>query len=78
MNLGNGQYNNNFQYMYILKTNKKIEEYKIQYEELSELKYITLAELKMILETKDSDYTFSEHIYMQDIIKKLEEIINKM
>lgn len=32
MNLGNGQYNNNFQYMYILKTNKKIEEYTIQYE----------------------------------------------
>lgn len=73
-----GKHNNRFQYTYVLKTNKKIEEYKIQYEELSELKYITLAELKMILETKDSDYTFSEHIYMQDIIKKLEEIINKM
>ncbi len=78
MHLENGQYNNNFQYMYILKTNKKIEEYKIQYEELSEFKYISLEELKKILETKDNNYTFSEHAYMKDIIPKLEEIINNL
>ena len=70
--------NNNYTKYYHYKTNRKIEEYTIQYEELSELKYITLTELKRILETKDSDYTFSEHIYMKDIIKKLEEIINNI
>ena len=73
--LENGQYNNRFQYTYVLRTNKKIEEYKIQYEELSELKYITLDELKRIMETQDEQYTFSNQSYMYDIIKILEKII---
>ncbi len=72
------RHNSRFQYTYVLKTNKKIEEYTIQYAELSELKYITLDELKKIVETQDEQYTYSKSEYMQDIIKKLEEIINNM
>ena len=45
--------NNHFKYMYYVKTNKKISEFVIQKEELSELKYITIDEFKDVIERQD-------------------------
>ena len=67
------QYNNNFQYIYFAKTNKKIEEYVIQEDELSELKYISVEELQKVIETKDGKYTFSKSEYFGTLIKILKE-----
>lgn len=67
------QYNNNFQYIYFAKTNKKIEEYVIQEEELSELKYISIEELEKVIENKDEKYTFSKSEYFGILMKILKE-----
>lgn len=63
------QYNNNFQYLYFARTNKKIEEYVIQEDELSEIKYISIEEL----ETNDEEYTFANSEYFKKVIEILKE-----
>lgn len=65
------QYNNNFQYIYFTKTNKKISEYTIQKEELSELKYITIDELEEITQDQNEEYTFSRSEYFSKLIEIL-------
>lgn len=63
--------NNNFTKYYYYKTDKKIEEYKIQLEELSQVKYISLKELERIIKEKDENYAFSRRDAMQEILKLL-------
>jgi len=65
--------NNKFKYMYFLKSDTELEDYKIQYEELSELKYISLEELERIVKDEDEDYTFSKRDYMPKIIQELKK-----
>lgn len=67
------QTNSCFEYWYLLRTNKKIEEYVIEEKELSEVKYISLEELEKIINTQDDNYTFSDCASMTellDILKK--------
>lgn len=63
--------NNYFSYIFFAKVSYKLEDYKIQKEELSELKYITIEELEIIIKNKDDNYTFSKSDYMPEIIKYL-------
>ena len=63
--------NYNFQYMYFLKTNWKIENYKIRLEELSKIKYIPFAEFEDIVKKKDENVTFTKQAYMPEIIEIL-------
>ena len=65
--------NYNFQYMYFLKTDYKIEDYKIRLEELSEIKYIDFEELVNIVNNKDQNVTFTKQSYMPEMIEKLRE-----
>lgn len=65
--------NYNFQYNYFIRTNKRIEDYKIQLEELSELKYISISTLEEIVKTKDTEYTFSNQPYIPKIIEVLKK-----
>ena len=65
------QYNNNFQYIYYTKTNKKISEYIIQEEELSELKYIPISEFENVVRFGNENYTFSKANYLIDLIEIL-------
>lgn len=67
--------NNYFNYTYFLKTNLNIEDYKIQLEELSELKYISFEELENIIKTGAEEVTFSRKSYMPEILKILKEKI---
>ena len=72
-------YNNVFSYKYFLKTNALIEDYKINLDELSELKYISLDELEQLMKDKPSNYPFAAKDDMPEILKELkkykEEII---
>lgn len=61
-----------FVYMYFYQTDKKQEEYVLQKEEVSYVKYVTVEELKIISQTKDAS-TFSQWEIMSGIFKKLEE-----
>lgn len=63
--------NNYFSYIFFVKVNYNLEDYKIQEEELSELKYITIEELEQIIKNKDDNYTFSKRDNMSEIIKYL-------
>lgn len=65
--------NNHFKYIYLIRTNNKLEDYKIQYEELSGLRYITIEELKKIMENKDENYTFSNSKYMLDFLENIDK-----
>lgn len=66
--------NKHFKYMYVVRTTMKIEDMTMQPEEVSELKYITLVELKKIVEEKNPDYTFSSKPYMRKMLNIFEEL----
>lgn len=57
--------------MYYVKTNKRISEFIIQKEELSELKYITIDEFKDVIERQDEEYVFSKGNYIPKLISIL-------
>lgn len=63
--------NYNFQYTYFLKTNCKIEDYKIQLKELSEIKYISFKEFEEMVKNKDENVTFVKQAYMPELIEML-------
>lgn len=63
--------NYNFQYMYFLKTNWNIEDYKIQLEELSEIKYVPFTQIEDIVKNKDKNVTFTKQSYMLEMIEML-------
>lgn len=63
--------NFNFKYMYFLKTDWKIEDYKIRLEELSEVRYIPFEEFERMIKNKDENVTFSSRSYMRDMMEKL-------
>ena len=67
------QYNNHFSYFYFVKTDKKISEFIIQEEELSELKYISIQELENIIKNQDEEYVFSKGKYMIKLINIFKE-----
>lgn len=62
-----------FAYDYFTVVDCKIEDYTIQKEELSDLKYITIEEMKKIKEKNDTNYTFVKWKNFDQIISFLEE-----
>ncbi len=73
IHLNSSQKNNYFGYHFFSIVDYNINDYKIQKEELSEVKYISLEELKRILDNKDENYVFSKRTYMPQIVKYLYE-----
>lgn len=67
--------NNTFRYGYFCRTNKKITDFTIQKEEVSELKYITLQELEQIVEKQEESYLFPKWEYVQEVITYLKNKI---
>lgn len=65
--------NKHFKYIYLVRTDKKIEDMVMQEEEVSELKFITIPELEKIVETKDKAYTFSNKKYVEKVLNILKE-----
>ncbi len=60
--------NNNFTKYYLHQTDKKIEDYTICQEELSELKYITLQQMEEAVRNKDERCSFTKTNAMNEII----------
>ena len=66
--------NNNYTRYYFYETNRKIEDYTICLEELSELKYITIEEMEEAVEKKDENCSYAQRDEMKEVIKLLKNI----
>lgn len=66
--------NNNFTKYYYYATKNKIEDYTIQLEELSEIKYISFVELENIVKYKNEDFAFSRRLAMMKVLESLKNI----
>lgn len=66
--------NNNYTRYYFYATNRKIEDYTICLEELSELKYITIEEMEEAVEKKDENCSYARRGEMKEVIKLLKNI----
>lgn len=64
-------YNNVFSYKYFLKTNTPVEDYKINLDEVSEVKYISLVELEQLMKDRPSNYPFASKDYMPKMLQEL-------
>lgn len=65
--------NNSFKYTYLVKTDKKVDEFVMQKEEVCELKYITLEELEKMIQNKDEELTLSKKSYAKLILEELKK-----
>lgn len=65
--------NNNFKYFYYIKTNKRINEFVMQVEEVSEIKYISFKDLENMVENKDSELTLARKCYAGQVIEELKK-----
>jgi len=74
-------YNRQFTYNYFAIVDYKIDDYKMQDDEVSDLKYITLEEMKLAKKNNDTDFTFINWDNFDEIVlmleKKKEEYINE-
>lgn len=60
-----------FSYIYLIKTNKNIDEFKLQDEEVCDAKYIPLKELIQKLKLKDESLAFKDFEFMQKILENV-------
>lgn len=67
--------NKHFKYVYLTRTNKKLEELKMQEEEVTELKYVSLKEIEEMVERGEESLTFSKKSYAKPSIQKIKKII---
>ena len=66
--------NRHFIYSYFALVNYKIEDYTMQEEEVSDLKYITIEEMEEAYKNKDNSYTFVRWDNIEELIKELKEL----
>ena len=67
--------NYHYKYVYLLKTNKKIEELNRQESEVSELLYVSMDKLREMISESNSELTFAKHFYTPIILKKIVELL---
>lgn len=71
--------NNNYKYCYILKTNYKENEFVIQEEELSEVKYISMEELENLSKKESENYAGSlKGKKLKDNLNKIQEKLKEL
>lgn len=70
-----GVINNHFNYIFLVKVDKKLEDFKIQYEELSELKYMSITQLIELIKNEDENYTFSKSKEMLKFLQNIDKYI---
>ena len=63
--------NHHFIYSFFAKVNYKIEDYTIDEEEVSDVKYVSIEEMEKIRENKDINYTFTSYNRFEEIINEL-------
>ena len=62
-------------YVYLLKTDKKLEDFTMQKSEVSELLYVSLDKLREMISSPNSELTFAKHFYTPIILKRIEEFL---
>ncbi len=67
--------NNVFRYLYFYRTQKQLQDFILEKQEVSELKYITIQELEDVVEKEDENYLFWHEEYIQDVIHYLKKNI---
>ena len=73
----NEQYNRAFQYTYYWLTDKKESDFTVQIEELTEVKFFDLKDIKNAVKDKDRNYAFANEEYIDEILNLAEEKIKK-
>ncbi len=68
-------FNNIFCYLYFLKVNTSIEEFTIDTEEVSEIKYIPFEEFEQLVKDKPANAPFTAREYMPAIVEELRKNI---
>lgn len=67
--------NHHYKYVYLLKTNKKLDDLTIQESEVSELLYVSLDKLKEMIDSTNSELTFAKHFYTPIILKEIRKLL---
>ena len=62
-----------FVYSYIAVVDYKIEDYKLQKEEVMDIKYLTIEQIEKLYNEKDQNYTFIHWNDMEEILKLLRQ-----
>lgn len=70
-------YNRAFQYTYFWRTDKKENEFIVQKEELTEVKFFEIQEIKDKVKLKDENLAFADEEYIDEIISIVEEKMKK-
>lgn len=70
--------NHHFTYNYFTIVDYELEDYTIQKEELSDLKYMSLEEMKILKEKQDENYTFTNWDNFYEMLEILNEKRNKI
>lgn len=70
--------NNNFRYIYFIKTDREIEDFPINPEEISKVKYVSIEDLGKLIEDKDPNVTFSNQQYMEIVYKQLQKRVKEI
>ena len=74
VNIKKNEINRHFSYNYIFVVDYKIDEYTIQKEEVSDLKYITIEEMEKAIQEKDDKYTFIKWDKIGEVIEGLKKL----
>lgn len=64
-----------YKYTYLVRTDKKIDEFVMQEEEVSELMYVTIPELEERIRKSDSELSFVKKPYVKEILEKIKQAI---
>ena len=64
-----------YKYTYLVRTDKKIDEFVMQEEEVSELMYVTIPELEERIRKEDSELSFVKKPYVKEILEKVKNLL---
>lgn len=67
-----------FSYTYLIVTDKNIEEMKMQEDEVSELKYVTIEELEKRIEIQDEELPLVKRTYIKELVERIKEEANRI
>lgn len=65
-----------FSYIYLIITNNKISDYLLDKNEVSDIKYVTIKELKQLYVTKDKELALNNLQYLLELLNQIESIYN--
>lgn len=71
------RFHNVFSYIYLIRTNKKENEFVLQKDEVSNVKYILIDDLKKEFIKNKEKFAFCNHKYIIDLLNEIKKIVEK-